>query len=276
MRIQSQAVIAFVPVLHKGYLDFFKANQGDIFIFSSELISKNVHLTRDVRTIEPEVLVEALKVLLPKRTIQALNSKDLNSLNYKSVIMPDDEVCHELAEKYFKNVKVKYIPTFLRWNKIITFKEFEISPDWKITKSVFHKKMIDKAFVEAQKSADWWRQIGALVLKNKKVIYSSHNHHLPTDLDLAMNGDPRGNFNAGEHQDIYTSIHAEAEIIAKAAKDGKSLKGTALYSTTFPCPNCARLIGTAGVKIVYYSKGYSLLDAEKILDHFGVEVVLVA
>jgi len=112
-------------------------------------------------------------------------------------------------------------------------------------------------------------------VKNKKVIYASHNHHLPTDDSLSINGDPRSNFDAGQHQNVFTSIHAEAEIIAKAAKDGQSLKGTILYTTTFPCPNCARLIGTAGVKAVYYSKGYSLLDAEQILEHFNVELVLV-
>ena len=64
-------------------------------------------------------------------------------------------------------------------------------------------------------------------------------------------------------------------MIAQAAHDGVSLKDSIIYVTTFPCPNCARLIAKAGIKKVYYSKGYSLLDAEKILDHFDIDIFLV-
>jgi hypothetical protein len=35
------------------------------------------------------------------------------------------------------------------------------------------------------------------------------------------------------------------------------------------------LLAEAGIKKVYYQKGYSLLDAEEILKAYGVEIVLV-
>jgi len=57
IKARKNAVIAFVPVLHKGYLEFFRKSEGDIWIFSSELINENVHLTRDVRTIDPKDIV---------------------------------------------------------------------------------------------------------------------------------------------------------------------------------------------------------------------------
>ena len=132
-----------------------------------------------------------------------------------------------------------------------------------------------EAFSETEKSSDWWRQIAAIAVKDKKVLLKAHNHHMPTDFHLSVNGDPRSNFDAGQHGEIYTSIHAEAEVVAKAAEQGLSLKGVSLYSTTFPCPNCARLIAQTGIKKVYYSRGYSLLDAERILEHFGIEIILV-
>ncbi len=271
----TRAVLCFMPVLHKGYLDFLRSNGGDIWIFGNDLIQQYVHLTRDIRAVEPEEMVASLKSLIPERSISVAHSADLHTWKYASTIMPDDEVCHDVAQKYLKDKKVEFAQTFLRWNQVITFQELVISPDRTITSEEFHKKIIDQAFKEAHKSADWWRQIGAIAVKDGKVALSAHNHHLPTDFHLVSNGDPRSNFDAGQHQDIFTSIHAEAEVIASAAKQGISLKGASLYSTTFPCPNCARLIGTAGFKTVYYAKGYSLLDAEKILHHFGVEVVLV-
>ena len=112
-------------------------------------------------------------------------------------------------------------------------------------------------------------------MKNKKVILRSHNRHLPTDYHLSTLGDPRSNFDKGERLDIYTSIHGESDLVAKAASKGISLKGTSIYVSTFPCSNCARLLAEAGVKKVFYEKGYSRLDAENVLNAYGVEIILV-
>ncbi len=271
----KSAILAFVPVIHSGYVDFFNKNDGDILVLDDELVQSYVHLTRDLRLLPARKITTALKSVLTNRKIATVGKKQLASFRYGHIIMPDDEVCRDIAIKYLKNKELSFVSVFLRWNRVITLKENVVSEGRKITEEVFHRKVIDKAFTLAQKSSDWWRQISCLVMKSGKVVISTYNHHLPTDFHLAMNGDPRSNFDAGQHQEVYTSIHAEAEAIAIAAKKGISLKGTTFYSTTFPCPNCARLIGTAGVKKVYYSKGYSLLDAERILDHFGVEVILV-
>jgi len=271
----KKAVLSFVPVIHSGYIDFFSKNEGDIYVFGREVIDSYVHLTRDLRVIEPDDAVKALQAIFPKQNIQVVNFDQLKSWKYDETTMPDDEVCHDVAQKYLKKSKVRFNSTFLRWNRVITFKENEIPAHRKISNDQFHKEMIENAFNEAKKSSDWWRQIATLVVKDGKIIFSAHNHHLPTDFHLSVNGDPRSNFDAGQHQDIFTSIHSEAAAIAEAANKGVSLKDSVFYVTTFPCPNCARLMGTAGVKKLYYSKGYSLLDAEKILNHFGIEIVLV-
>ena len=275
MSAEKTAVVAFVPVIHKGYVDFFASHVGDIYFFGDDIVKQFVHLTRDLRVMGEKNTLEALKAVLPGRNVQALTEKSLKTWNYSLTMMPDDEVCHETATKYLADKKVEFVSVFLRWNRVITFKENEIDPKRKITKEAFHREVMAVALKEAQQSDDWWRQIAAVLIKEGKPILQTHNHHLPSDFNLSTNGDPRSNFDAGQHQDVYTSIHAEAELIAKAAHEGVNLTGASLYSTTFPCPNCARLIGTAGIKHVYYSKGYSLLDAEKILEHFGVEIVLI-
>lgn len=269
------AIIAFVPVLHKGYVDFFSKNDGDIFIFGEDVISDYVHLTRDLRTLSSKDMVAAISSIFPNKHIGVLDREAKVVSGYNSLIMPDDEVCHDFADKKLKDKEIKFVSTFLRWNRIITFKEHEVPVHRKITKEEFHRNMIGIAKSEAEKSSDWWRQIGSVVVRDGNVLVQTHNHHLPTDFHLVQNGDPRSNFDAGQHLEIYTSIHSEAEAISIAAKQGIALEGASIYATTFPCPNCARLIGIAGIKKVFYSKGYSLLDAEKILDHFGVEVVMV-
>lgn len=54
------------------------------------------------------------------------------------------------------------------------------------------------------------------------------------------------------------SIHAEMEAIVSAARTGKSgIVGGTLYTTTFPCHNCARHIVAAGISKVYYVEPYA-------------------
>lgn len=75
--------------------------------------------------------------------------------------------------------------------------------------------------------------------------------------------------------ELSTALHAEAAIIAGAAKDGISLSGTDLYVSTFPCPGCARLVTAAGVARCFYAGGYSMLDGERIFDEGGVQLIFV-
>jgi deoxycytidylate deaminase len=53
------------------------------------------------------------------------------------------------------------------------------------------------------------------------------------------------------------AVHAEMDAITTAARNGNySLKGTILFSTTFPCHHCARHIVASGIKRVYYIEPY--------------------
>lgn len=53
------------------------------------------------------------------------------------------------------------------------------------------------------------------------------------------------------------AVHAEMDAIISLARiGGSSVKNTTLYSTTFPCHNCARHIVTAGIKRVVYIEPY--------------------
>jgi deoxycytidylate deaminase len=54
------------------------------------------------------------------------------------------------------------------------------------------------------------------------------------------------------------SVHAEMEAIVSVARDGKgSTAGGVLYTTTFPCHNCARHIVAAGIMRVVFIEPYS-------------------
>jgi deoxycytidylate deaminase len=51
-------------------------------------------------------------------------------------------------------------------------------------------------------------------------------------------------------------VHAEMLAVCDAARLGRSIKGTTLYVTTFPCHNCTKHILASGVKRVVYMEPY--------------------
>jgi dCMP deaminase len=273
----QNAIVSYVPALHRGYLDFFKKYPGVLYILGNDFVKETPRMERDIRALAPEEvkkLIDGLDLfsettVLDKKNLQKFLDDDF------LVIMPDEDVNRQFAAAYLKDKKVSFIPTFLRWDKQISTKEFEVPPDRVISENAFDREIISQAFEESKKSPDWWRQIGAVLIKDKKPILIAHNAVLPSEYTLNTFGDPRSNFDAGENLTTYKTIHAEATLVAEAAKRGISTENTSIYATTFPCPVCAKLLTMAGIKEIYYSKGYSVLDAEDILRAFGVKITLV-
>ncbi len=60
------------------------------------------------------------------------------------------------------------------------------------------------------------------------------------------------------------SVHAEMAAIADAARRGVALRGTVLYTTTFPCHNCAKHIVAAGIERVVYIEPYPKSRAREL------------
>ena len=269
-------LIAFVPVLHKGYIDLFKKYPDTLGILGADIIADFTALTRDCRVVDSVMMKKAIESLGIFSSVRVLSKSDLADLaqSESSIVMPDEDVSRELAKQYFADRAV-FESVFLRWDKMPTLRENIVAPHRIITSDEFSKSMMNLAVSESMKSSDWWRQVGTVLVKDGIIVAQSHNRHLPTDYHLAINGDPRTIFDAGQHIDIATSIHSEALAVAQSARNGTSLDGAEAFVTTFPCPNCARLLAEAGIKRVYYHKGYSLLDAEEILKAYGAEIILV-
>ncbi len=273
----ANVVISYVPALHKGYLDFFKKYPGELYILDKKFVLETPRLDRDIRALEPEEVKKAVESLGIFSKVNVLDENTLGILKNSGVeiILPDEDVNRTFAQKYLADAKTSFVSTFLRWDKQISTAELIVPPDRIISQSDFDKEIMNVAQEEADKSPDWWRQIGALVLKDGKVVLSRHNTVLPSEYTLNAMGDPRSNFDAGQNIELVKTIHAEANLIAEAAKKGIALEGSFMYVTTFPCPVCAKSLAVAGINKLYYRKGYSLLDAEDILKAFGVEIILV-
>ena len=139
----------------------------------------------------------------------------------------------------------------------------------------FITKLWADVLEEADKSADWYRQVGAALVKDGEVIYVTHNEHMPEEQQPNIEGDARTLFKRGIRIEYSTAAHAEVVAIGAAAKHGIVTDGAELYMTDFPCPYCARLIAKAGIKKVYFMRGYAVLEGDEFLKGENVEVVRV-
>lgn len=270
-------LVLYVPAIHQGYLDLL-ARYDTIHILENSLLEKTSraqYVKRDLRSMETKEVQSLLKALWPEKKIEVLTED--NAVHVTGAIdMPLDEISEEIAAHIFKNKKVTFVPVFLRWNKKITKEESEPHPDRAVSTDERDKELMLQASELAQKkSSDWWRQIGALVVKDGEIVVSTYNKRLPSDYTQDVYGDPRSNFDAGEDIELASTIHAESHAIAEAAKRGVALEGATMYVTTYPCPVCAKSIAMSGIKKLLYRDGYSLFDAEKILQAFDVEIVRV-
>jgi len=77
-----------------------------------------------------------------------------------------------------------------------------------------------------------------------------------------------------EGQDVTRPdvLHAEANIVSKAAREGISLKGSTVVVTLSPCLPCAMQMYQAGVKRVIYDETYRDTTGIDFLKPLGVQI----
>lgn len=276
---KKEIIVAYVPVLHEGYMRFFGKHPKakELYLLGPRIIKDYKQLTKDLRAIEPKLMKTIIDSLGLFNVVKVVSDLELVKVSSQKItlIMPDEDVMHDLKERYLPESSVVFDSIFLRWDKHKSFDGKPVDADQTISVKSIDKKLIKELKVEAEKSSDWWRHIGAAVVKDGKVILKTHNHAVPSEQMPYVEGDPRADFSKGINIELSTVFHCEAKLIAQAAKEGISLEGSSLYVTTFPCPPCAKLVAFSGIKKLYYADGYGMLDGERILKSKGVEIVFV-
>ncbi len=268
-------LIINIPVVHKGFLDFLKVNKkniSEIFIMDSKLVEKMSDLKTDIAAIDFKNCERILNFLGFKK-ISSINQVNIKKLDGKPVMMINDQVSRAIKEYYLKNSKILWKNVFLRWDRNSVLAEHSLNE--KVSSKIEDRQMMTAAYKEADKSTDWWRRVGAVLVKKDKVVLRGHNRGIPNDYTPYQVGNIRDYVKAGERQELSPTIHAEQLVIAKAAQGGISLKGAKIYITHFPCPVCAKLIMFSGIKKCYFSEGASNLDGERMLKFAGVDLFLV-
>ena len=82
-------------------------------------------------------------------------------------------------------------------------------------------------------------------------------------------------FIPGRVLDLCIAVHAEEAAILQASKfGGTQIEGSTLYTTTFPCPLCAKMIVQVGIRKVVFTEPYPQDDAVSILDEAKIPAEL--
>ncbi len=271
-------IVAYVPVLHRGYIDFFNRHRDSSAIYlldRSLCIEEHPSLAKDIRSLEAAEVALALSALgYPLKIISIANSAELLSSIGDSIIMPDEDISRLIAAKYLVD-PVEYDNTFLRWDNTRIKAEQEVIEHFTLSQDDFSSHIMALCYKQAELSADWWRQVGACIIKGGEVILQANNQHVPSPSQPYFDGDPRSESKKGVDIHLSTALHAELSLIATAAKKGIALSHSHLYVTTFPCPWCAKAIAYSGIERVYFAEGYSVLDAESILIANDIEIYRV-
>ncbi|HOV68858.1 MAG TPA: dCMP deaminase family protein [Clostridia bacterium] len=128
------------------------------------------------------------------------------------------------------------------------------------------------ALLSAQRSKDATTQVGTCIVNSDNKILSMGYNGMPTGCpDDCMPWDREG---SPLNTKYFYVCHAELNAILN--NDGGSLKGAILYSTLFPCNECAKAIIQSGIKeVVYLSDKYaesdSVIASKRMFDIAGVK-----
>ncbi len=120
-------------------------------------------------------------------------------------------------------------------------------------------------------------QVGAVLTVDRRIISTGYNGApagMPHCAHIMVHPDGTETIVGLEDGTLTCifAVHAEANVIAFAARHGVNTFNSVLYTTNSPCITCARLLINAGVKEVIFEHQYRDLSGIRELEIAGVTV----
>lgn len=159
----------------------------------------------------------------------------------------NNPVCKICADRH----KVSELPNRFKGQADIPI--IDIRPSW----DEYFMSMLNQV---ASRSTCLRRQVGAILVKDKKIIATGYNGAatgLPHCAELGGCLREQLKIPSGERHEICRGVHAEENSIIQCAVHGVSTSGATLYCLLSPCSMCAKSIRNAGIiHIVYPESGH--------------------
>ena len=111
------------------------------------------------------------------------------------------------------------------------------------------------------------KHVGAVIVRDRSILSTGYNG--------SIRGRPHcddvGHLMEGGH--CVATVHAEANAIIQAAKNGVRIEGAQIYTTASPCWDCFKLILNAGIRTVYYGEFYRDERSVQVARELGVDLI---
>jgi dCMP deaminase len=123
------------------------------------------------------------------------------------------------------------------------------------------------AAVVASRSTCDRKFVGAVIVRDKTILSTGYNGSIRklehcSDIGHMM-----------ENDHCVATIHAEANAILQAAKNGAAIDGATLYTTASPCWPCFKMIANAGIKRICYGEFYRDERIFSIAKKIGIQLM---
>jgi dCMP deaminase len=123
------------------------------------------------------------------------------------------------------------------------------------------------ARVVASRSTCPRKLVGAVLVRDRTILSTGYNgsiRGLPHCTEV-------GHMMEGGH--CVATIHAEANAIIQAARNGVNIDGATLYVTASPCWSCFKMCANAGMVRMCYGEFYRDERIFRVAEQLGIEMV---
>jgi dCMP deaminase len=111
------------------------------------------------------------------------------------------------------------------------------------------------------------KHVGAVLVRDRTLLSTGYNGSIRGLGHCSEEG------HMMEEGHCVRTVHAEANAIIQAAKNGVAIDGATIYTTASPCWPCFKLVANSGTKRIVFGEFYR---DERIFEHarrLGIELV---
>lgn len=131
----------------------------------------------------------------------------------------------------------------------------------------WHDYFMNIARQAATRSTCDRKHVGAVIVRNKTILSTGYNGSIR---GMAHCDDAGHQMEDGH---CVATVHAEANALVQAARNGVNIEGSELYTTASPCWNCFKLIANAGVRAIYFGEFYRDEKSLRVARELGLELI---
>lgn len=141
------------------------------------------------------------------------------------------------------------------------------TPETALPRASWDEYFMNIARVVSSRSTCPRKYVGAVIVRARTILSTGYNgsvRGLPHCSDV-------GHMMVDGH--CVATIHAEANAIIQAAKNGVNIDGAGIYVTASPCWNCFKQCANAGIQRICYGEFYRDERSFEVAKTLGIEMV---